>query len=56
LKAFQKIVLPRVGKKWSYYNNFFTSLKLADNLPLPYRGRMIKIFQEEIDCFKKILP
>ena len=56
LRAFQKTVLPKVGKKWNYYNNFFTSLKSADNLPLPYRDRMVKIFQEEIDCFKKILP
>ena len=56
LQAFQKTVLPKIRKKWNYYNDFFTSLKPADNLPLPYRDQMMKIFQEEINCFKKILP
>ena len=52
---FEKEKLPRL-KNWPYYARYFSSLKPCFNLPLSYQKALLKIFREELSCFKKSFP
>ncbi len=55
LMKFQKQKLKRL-KPWNWYRHYYTQLKTSYHLPKEYKNKMLKIFREELNSFKKILP
>lgn len=52
VERFRKEKLPHL-KEWWWYEDHFTSIKEADNLPRQFQNKLIKIFQQEMEVFKK---
>lgn len=55
INKFQKQKLKKL-KSWQWYRRYYTQLKTSYHLPKKYKNKMLKIFNEEMLSFKKILP
>jgi len=52
IDKFKKLRLPKM-KPWRWYVDHFTKIKPHINLPEKYHDKMIKIFNEELEAFRK---
>ncbi|MBL7158963.1 hypothetical protein ISS85_00600 [Candidatus Microgenomates bacterium] len=55
IEKFKKYKMNKI-KSWSWYKNYFTKLKNYQNLPKKFRSKILAIYNEELENFKKILP
>jgi hypothetical protein len=52
VKQFRQEKLPYL-KKWQWYQDHFTEIKRASNLPSEFQNKLLSIFKQEMKIFKK---